>query len=283
MHSKPDDTTTPVSSSGALTFRSEMRSLVSGVSLVVLIVALAAAIWGAFDGMTDAEEERPWGNLGVSASALYAGWCMLEPALRRKTHIGAVMMRLLSACLIAPAFVSVPTGVVVGIAVLFPATRNAITTAAANNGGFHYYWSEGIVAQVFLMPLAGWIIGACTALGVALVLSLPILSIRSPDAVATGSHIEKVDGEKRGSTSAFVFCGLGATVLGISLWVFGDGGSILDFPDDLVRFLGWLARGSFEWDQAMWLFGVVFVVIGVAAMGWGCVRVMFARQLAPRR
>lgn len=262
--------------------RQELRSLISGANLIVLIVALAAGIWGAFDGMTDARDERPWGNLGVAASALYAGWCMLEPAVRRSTNIGAVMRRLVSACLIAPAFVSVPTGVVVGVAVLFPGTRNAITTAAENNGGFHYYWSEGIVAQVFLMMLGGWIIGACVALGVALILSLPILSLRSPEVVAAGSHIEKVKGGKRDSTSAFVFCGLGATVLGIALWVFGDGGSILEFPEDLGRFLVWLSWGSFEWGQAMWLFGVVLVVIGVAAMGWGCVRVMFARQLAAR-
>ena len=262
-------------------FRSELRSLVSGVNLIALVVALAAAIWGAFDGMTDAREDRPWGNLAMVAPSVYAGWCMLEPALRRHSDIGTVMRRLLSACFIAPAFVSVPAGGVVAIAIIFPATRDAITSAAESNGGFHYYWSEGIVAQLFLMPFAGWMIGACVALGVALILSLPILSLRAPSVVATGSHI-KVEGGKRDSTTAFVFCGLGITVLGIVLWVFGDGGSILEFPAGLGCFFGVVSSGYVVWHGTMWLFGVVLVVIGVAAMGWGCVQAMSARSRADK-
>jgi len=187
------------------------------------------------------------------------------------------MMRTISACLIAPAFVAVPIAAVVGIAVLFPGTRDAITAAESANGGFHYYWSEGIGSQLVLVPMAGWIVGAAVALGVLLILTLPIVSIRFPMAVSAGSHIEKVAGYKRASTPALIFCGLGATTLGIALWVFGEGGSIVDFPEGLRRFLDQLSQGIFYCDEAMWLFGVTFVMIGVAAMGWGCARVMFAR------
>jgi hypothetical protein len=256
----------------------ELRSLVGGANLVVLVACVALGVWGSFDSMTDAGGDRLWGNLATIAPGVYAGWCMLEPALRRSASIGAVLMRMVSACLIAPGLVSVPIGIVQAIAMLFPSAREAIAASSSDNGGFHYYWSEGIVAQIFLVPFAGWIIGMCVALGVCLILSLPILSVRAPRVVATGSHIDEVSGVKRDSTTAFVFCGLGATVLGIALWVFGDGGSILDFPDDAARVLSALTRyGIFYGDDAMWLFGVVFVVAGVFAMGWGCLRVVRAR------
>lgn len=262
----------------APTWKGELRSLVTGVNLVVLIVCVALGVWGSFDTMTDAGGDRFWGNLAIVAPSLYAGWCMLEPALRGAANIGTLLMRMVSACLIAAAFVSFPIGVIQAVAMVFPGAREAITTATVNNGGFHYYWSEGIVAQLFLVPFAGWIIGMCAALGVCLILTMPILSLRAPRIVATGSHIEEVSGAKRDSTTAFVFCGLGATTLGIGLWIFGDGGSILEFPGDAARVLSALARyGNVYWDDATWLFGVIFVVAGVIAMGWGCVRVLLAR------
>lgn len=266
------------------TWKGELRSLVTGVNLVVLIACVALGVWGSFDSMTDAGGDRFLGNLATVAPSLYAGWCMLEPALRGAANIGALLMRMVSACLLAAALVSFPIGVIQAVAMIFPGAREAVTSTTMNNGGFHYYWSEGIVAQLFLVPFAGWIIGMCAALGVCLILSMPILSLRSPRVVATGSHIEEVSRAKRDSTTAFVFCGLGATVLGIGLWVFGDGGSILEFPADAARVLSELSRyGSVDWGDTMWLFGVGFVVVGVLAMGWGCVRVLSARSAGRAR
>lgn len=262
-------------------FRAETRSLLRGVNLVVLITAVAAAVWGVFDSMADADGDRFVGNLVIAAPCVYAGWCMLEVAWKRLASIATVMLRLVSACFFAPAFVVVPVAVIQLIAVAFPGVRDAITAAQARNGGFHYYWSEGIWRQIFLLPLGGYALGMCVALGVALILTLPIISIRSPHIAAQGSHLEKVEGAKRMSTTAFVFVGLGATVLGIVLWQFGDGGSVTDFPGDLGRLMHALtAYGYFSWDDSVWLFGVVFVVVGVAVMGWGCVRVLFARSRA---
>lgn len=271
---------TPKATPNERTVRSEMRALVSGANLGVLLVALAAATWGAFDSMTDAGGDRFWGNLTIAGPGLYAGWCMLEPALRRAADVGSVILRLMSACFIAPGLVAVPVGVVLAVAMIFPGVRDAITSAQAQNGGFHYYWSEGIVSQLLLVPLMGWVIGACIALGVCLVVTLPILSLRAPSVVASGSHIEKVEVTKRDSTSAFVFCGLGSTVLGSVLWVAGDGGSIVEFPQGVSRVLATLSQGAFYWDEATWLFGVIFVVLGVLAMAWGCRRVLAARSAA---
>ncbi|WP_309102527.1 hypothetical protein [Microbacterium sp.] len=242
----------------------------------MLIIAIAAAMWGAFDSMTDAGGDRFGGTLAIASPALYAGWCMLEPALRRGADVGSVIMRLMTACFIAPGLVAVPVGVVLAVAVIFPGMRDAITDAQTQNGGFHYYWSEGITAQVFLLPLMGWMTGACAALGVCLILALPILSLRAPNVVASGTHIEKVESSKRDSTSAFVFCGLGSTVLGIVLWVFGDGGNILEFPQGVHRAITTQSQGAFSWDESIWLFGVIFVVLGVLAMAWGCRRALSA-------
>ncbi|MBT2484929.1 MULTISPECIES: hypothetical protein [unclassified Microbacterium] len=263
--------------------RSDLRRLLSGVNLAVLLLSIAAATWGVFDSVTDADGDRFWGNLAIAGPGVYAGWCMFEPALRRSTGVGLVILRLLSACLIAPALVAVPVGVILAIAVIFPGMREAIASSQADNGGFHYYWSEGIVSQLLLVPLAGWMVGACVALGVCLIVTLPILSLRAPDVVISGSHIEKVEGAKRDTTAAFVFCGLGATILGIVLWVFGDGGSILEFPRDLGRFLDGISHGVVDGQEAAWLFGVLLVVAGVLAMGWGCTRVLSARSTASRR
>jgi hypothetical protein len=67
-------------------------------------------------------------------------------------------------------------------------------------------------------------------------------------------------------------------MLGIVLWVFGDGGSIAEFPEDLGRFIQTLSSGYVDWHGATWLIGVVLVVAGVLAMAWGCVPVMAARR-----
>ncbi|MGO2747504.1 hypothetical protein [Microbacterium sp.] len=262
-------------------WRDETRSLVSGVNLIVLIVAIVAGIWGVFDSMTDADGERFAGNLFIAAPGIYAGWCMLEIAWKRLASIGTVIMRLVSACFFAPAFVAVPVAVIQLIAVAFPGVRDAIADAQTQNGGFHYYWDAGIAEQLLLLPMGSYVIGMCVPLGVALIIVLPVISIRTPHIAAQGSHLEKVESGKRMSTTAFVFVGLGATVLGIGLWQFGDGRSITEFPEDLGRLLHALTTyGVFFWDDAVWLFGVVFVTAGVLVMGWGCVRVMFARAHA---
>lgn len=263
-------------------WRDEVRALVTGVNLVVLIAAIVAGAWGVFDSMTDAGGDRFAGNLFIAAPGIYAGWCMLEVAWKRLASIATVILRLFAACFVAPAFVAIPVAVIQLIAVAFPGVRDAIAEAQAHNGGFHYYWDEGIATNLFLMPLGSYAIGMCVALGVALILALPIISIRDPHIAAQGSHIEKVEGGKRISTTAFVFVGLGATTLGIVLWGFGDGGSIAEFPEDLGRFLSALSYGYAYWDDAVWLLGVVFVVLGVAFMAWGCVRVLFARGRAAR-
>ncbi|MGM7672067.1 hypothetical protein [Microbacterium sp. A93] len=257
-------------------WREEIRSLVSGANLVVLIAVIALGVWGVFDSMTDADGDRVWGTLVVVAPGIYAGWCMLE-ASWRSGDMTSLLLRLVSACLIAPLLALIPIAVVQAIAVAFPGVRDTIAQAAAQNTGFHYFWDEGVVSQLYLVPIAGYAIGACIGLGVALIITLPVLSIRSPGVVSAGSHIEKVDGARRSSTTAFVFVGLGITVLGIALWAFGEGGSILEFPEDFGRLMNTLSHGYFHWDQAMWLIGAVLVVTGVLSMGWGCVRVLTAR------
>lgn len=258
-------------------WHTELRALTSGVNLVVLVLAVAVGVWGVFDSMTDAGGDRFIGIFSTVSPSVFAGWCMLEPALRRRSSTGGVILRLASACAIAPALVAIPIGAVQAIAVLFPGIRNVIDAAAAGNGGFHYHWAEGIGAQLLLVPVAGWMIGACVALGVCIILTLPIISLRRPDTVSSGSHIEAVAAEERDPTTAFVFCGLGVTMLGIGLWVFGGGNGIDEFPGDLARFMQSLSYGYASWHNAMWLVGVVLVVVGALAMAWGCIPVLAAR------
>ncbi|MEV7619929.1 hypothetical protein AB0N59_07250 [Microbacterium sp. NPDC089321] len=268
-------------------FRTDLRAMLSGANLVVLIAAIAAGVWGVFDSLADAGGDRPWGTLSIAAPAVYAGWCMLEMAWKPLSQVGTVLLRLMTACFIAPLFVAVPVGVVQAVAVAFPGVRQTIDDATSANNGFHYWWSEGIGAQLALVPGAGYVVGVCAPLAVILIIVMPVLSLRAPRIAAEGSHLEKVEPGRRESATAFVFVGLGATTLGIGLWVFGDGGSIVEFPEGLGRFLNAVSYGYVPWDDAAWLAGVVLVVVGVAAMGWGCVRVLIARDRAaaqaPRR
>ena len=275
-------TAQPAETGDAHPWRDEVRSLVVGVNLVVLTAAIVAGAWGVFDSMTDAGGDRFAGSLFLAAPGIYAGWCMLEVAWKRLASIASVILRLFAACFVAPALVAIPVAVIQLIAVAFPGVRDAIAEAQAQNGGFHYYWDEGIGTRLFLMPLGSYVMGMCVALGVALILALPIISIRDPHIAAQGSHIEKVEGGKRISTTAFVFVGLGAMTLGILLWGFGDGGSIADFPEDLGRLFDALSYGYVYWRDTVWLLGVAFVVLGGAFMAWGCVRVLFARGRAAR-
>ncbi|PKI90310.1 hypothetical protein CW368_11070 [Actinomycetales bacterium SN12] len=258
-------------------FRSDLRAMLTGANLVVLIAAIAAGVWAVFDTLADADGERPWGMLPVAAPAAYAGWCMLEIAWKPLSEIGPVLRRLVTACFVAPLFVAVPVGVVQAIAVAFPGVRQTIDDASSANDGFHYWWSEGIGAQLGLVPVAGYVIGTCAPLAVLLIIVMPVLSLRAPRIAAEGSHLEKVEQGRRGAATAFVFVGLGSMTLGVGFWTFGDGGSLVEFPEDLGRFLDAVSHGYVPWDDAVWLVGVVLVVLGVAAMAWGCVQVLFAR------
>ncbi|MGF6822511.1 hypothetical protein M2317_001415 [Microbacterium sp. ZKA21] len=260
-------------------WRTELRSLVSGVDLIVLSLAIVAGVWGVLVTLADASGDGIGGNLAVIAPGLYAGWCMLEMAWKRAPSIGHVLMRMLTACFVAPVFVAIPIGIVQAIAVAFPAVRQTIAESGAQNGGFHYWWSEGVVAQLFLVPMAGYVIGMCIPLGVVLIIVMPVLSIRAPRIAAAGSHLERVDGRAGPSATAFVFVGLGATTLGIVLWVFGDGGSILEFPDGVARSLDALSYGDVSLE-VFWPLGVVLVVAGVLSMICGCIPVLIARGRA---
>lgn len=258
-------------------FRTDLRAMLGGANLVVLIAAIAAGVWGVFDTLADAGGDRPWGTLSIAAPAVYAGWCMLEMAWKPLSQVGTVLVRLMTACFIAPLFVALPVGAVQAIAVAFPGVRQTIDDATAANDGFHYWWSEGLGAQLALVPGAGYVVGVCAPLAVILIIVMPVLSLRAPSIAAEGSHLEKVEPGRRDAATAFVFVGLGATTLGIGLWSFGDGGSLLEFPEGVGRVLNAASYGYVLGDEVVWLLGVVLVVLGAAAMAWGCVRVLIAR------
>jgi hypothetical protein len=262
--------------------RTEMLSLVGGVNLVVLVLAIAAGVWGTFETMADAAGEGAGGIVAIAAPGVYAGWCMLEMAWKRLAGIGMVMLRLLTACFVAPLFAAIPIGVIQAVAVAFPGARRTIDDARVHNDGFHYWWSEGIGAQLALVPGAGYVIGMCVPLAVLLIVVMPVVAIRAPRVAAEGSHLEQVAASRRRTTTALVYVGLGATTLGIGLWEFGKGGSVMEFPRDLGRFLEDLSRGYPQWADAVWLVGAVVVALGVLAMAWACVRVLVARWRSAR-
>lgn len=260
--------------------RTDLRKLLSGVNAIVLVVATALGVGGVLDTMTDAGGDRRWGDLALVGPGIYAGWCMLEMAWTKLASVGPVLVRMVTACFVAPLFVAVPVGLVQAVAVAFPGVRQAIDDATAANGGFHYWWSEGIGAQLGLVPGAGYAIGMCVSLAVILIIVLPVLSLRAPHVAASGSHLEQVAPGRRNAATAFVYVGLGAVTLGTALWLFGEGGSIVEFPEDLGRFTEALSYGVVPWEDAIWLVGVVLTVPGVAAIAWGCVWVLIARGRA---
>ncbi|WP_144792473.1 hypothetical protein [Microbacterium paludicola] len=261
-------------------WREEIRSLPRGGNLVTALVCVALGVWGVFDSLSDADGDRFWGTLPIIVPGVFAGWCILQMTWRRLDSLIPLLLRFVSACLIAPLFVAVPIGIVQAVAVAFPGVRDEIARSQAANNDFHYWWAEGIGSQLVLVPFAGYMLGGCIALGVSLIIVFPVISLRAPAVVASGSHLEKVPVGQRDYTAAFVFVGLGATVLGIALWNFGRGGSIAEFPEGVARLLEDVSYGYFFWEDTVWLFGVVFVVIGVALMAAGCLRVMFARSSA---
>lgn len=62
-----------------------------------------------------------------------------------------------------------------------------------------------------------------------------------------------------------------------SRWQFGKGGRIGEFPEDLRRFFNSSTGGYLYWPDAVWLLGLVLVMVGVLALAWGCVRVLHVR------
>lgn len=181
---------------------------------VVPIALFMASMWGVYDGMHDPDGDRAWGSLAVFTPSIMAIWWAAAAACWRSPTGPAVLIRMVT----APLIVHVPLIVanVLGKLALWSLPGNRDVIAHAGGRRQHHYWSEGIGGELLLTGLGGYAMAGAIGILAILVITLPVLSIRAPEALALGSHLEKIEHPSlRDNTTAQVFVGLGLLCAGL--------------------------------------------------------------------
>lgn len=157
------------------------------VITALLAVASAVTTWRS---MGDAEGNGLGLLVPIAAPSVVAAWACLE-LFWRDTGM-PLPTRLFLACISAPLPAAVASAFVVGGLSALPAAGRAVRDASDANGGFHYWWDDGVGAVTGVWTFFGsWGIGGAAGLGVLLVVVLPILSWVRTDEMLEGTRVER--------------------------------------------------------------------------------------------
>lgn len=257
-------------------YRAEARRAYLTPRVLIVVAAFALACWGTLDSFHDAGGERLLGAMPFAAPALLTGWMTLSVVWMRTFSLQTLMARILFA-----GFVGAVPLIIANMLFLVGAWMVPANRALIHGARFHYWWVDSIGMQVMLTGLGGFIGQLGGVLLVALIITLPILSLRNPKVVATGSHLWKVeDGKHRDTLAAYVFCGLGSFMLGLLLALPTKG---VEDPYSVVEELIFSAQLFFVYqrmddlERVVWLAGVGFMGGGLMLVAVACGEVLVAR------
>lgn len=152
----------------------DIARTLTGWNALALYLSVVLGIVGVFLSMVDADGEQLLVGLMFLAPSLYATWLMVEVALHRENDGGAIVRRMGVASMFSSLLVAVAVGVIQAIIVAFPRMRAFIEQTMEHNNGHHYWWQDGIVGQIFLVPMISWILGLLAPLVFAAV-GVPII------------------------------------------------------------------------------------------------------------
>lgn len=257
-------------------YLAEVRRAYLGPRLLIAIAAFALSCWGTLDSYRDADGDRILGAMPLLAPGLLAGWMTLSVVWMRNFSIQTLMARILFA-----GFVGAVPVIIANTLFLLGTWAVPANRALIHSVRFHYWWEGSIGIQLVLTGFGGLVGQMCGVLAVALIITLPILSLRNPKVVATGSHLWKVEDSKRRDTlAAYVFCGLGSFILGLILVVptkgLEDAFAIVDELWFSVR-LFFVYQRMDDVERVVWLTGVGFMAGGLMLLAVACGEVVVAR------
>lgn len=158
--------------------------------LWVLTAALGAlAALTTWQSMGDAEGDGLGLLVPIAAPAAVSAWAVLE-LVWRHTEM-PLPTRLFLACISAPLPSAVVSALVVGGLSALPSAGAVVREAADANGGFHYWWDDGVGPVTGMWTFFGsWGIGGAAGLVVLLVLVMPVLAWTRSGDVLEGTRIE---------------------------------------------------------------------------------------------
>lgn len=242
----------------------EWRNAFGPFGTVLAVTLWVMATWAVFRTFGDATGRTGAGYFVWLAPVIFTLWSMLSLAWRRSVIGEDLAHRMVFSCLIAPLPIIGATGLSSLVLWIAPPSREILDAATAANHDFHYYWSLPVVQNILMQGLLSYIFSMCGALAVLLVLVLPVLSLRHPEAIMARSHILKIaDPAKRRRITIAVAWGLASVILGIVLTA-GVGHGI-GLQDAWSWWTGGAGAGTEEpksWRVMSWSAGWLLIVAG---------------------
>ncbi len=181
---------------------------------VITGVLAAASLVTTWQSLGDAEGDGLGLLVPIAAPSVVAAWACLE-LFWRDTEM-PLPTRLFLACVSAPLPAALASALVVGGLGSLPVAVRAVSQAGAANGGFHYWWDDGVgpVSGVWTF-FGSWGIGGAAGLFVLLVVVLPVLSWVRTGEVVEGTRVER---QRQGRVLITgVYVALAGVVVGLCL------------------------------------------------------------------
>lgn len=253
--------------------RQEYKKMYSGRNLLIVFIILALSIWGTIDSFFDANGNRVLGAVPLITPALLSAWYLVS-ILREKEQQDTP--NIVKKFLNATATISLPIVIVNVLVLLIAWMIPSIRTLVENYEGYHYWWDGSINMQIMLTGLVGLVGQGLGALFAMLVIVLPVLAIKKPEAVAGGSNIERIeDKEKSNKIARNLYIGLSIFMLGLILIFTTDG---MDFKLASLRLNMILEFGYAPMRWIIWLLGKALFIIGIALVAKACISVLAAKK-----
>ena len=157
---------------------------------VITGVLAAASVLTTWQSLDDAEGDGLGLLVPIAAPSVAAAWACLE--LFWRDTVMPLPTRIFLACISAPLPAALASALVVGGLGSLPAAARAVDAAGEANGGFHYWWDDGVGPVTGVWTFFGsWGIGGAAGLLVLLVVVLPVLSWMRTDEVLDGTRVER--------------------------------------------------------------------------------------------
>ncbi len=250
------------------------------VILPILLLALAA--WGASDGINDTHGDRGYGALPMIAPAVLAVWWSVRGAFMRDLTVMKLAVRMISASLYAP--VPLIAGILLSMVGLWlvPANRAILDGAAS-----HHWWQKimgsaiiktgtaSLGEQLLITGLMGLLIASFAGLMASILFLLPMVSLRRSRSIFGFT----IPGQ--GNTAGFVFGGFAVMTTGLALLVaLGEDMGFWQLHEwiELQSRDGWNVAefGTADWQTAGWGCGVLLVTLGTVLIAGGIVAALSA-------